>query len=391
MSASKVNIYTSHYPIGIKTNLLARGEGLSKKKLVKKFPVSIYNSCRESIIRLFSIDFTEKLQLIKDQNLKLIDQDFIETTSEETYGASYRFGQPEYNIYTNSFNDINKLNIEKVYSDTSLYIITKRKMRADFDFKSDLEKGLNLVRSLKLDRLTRILDLVVGIPSVLLDRSQCGQEKYINRAGSFRIKVAKSKFKEEVLFYEYTVPSNFLLKNEILLSLVLGLFRLGFQINCDKVEEINKLLNKADKEAVRFAIDNNDLDVAGEIWHSLKNTLIEKSSFDMDSVLNNDVIVASSNISVNIKEHYRFLLPSSNFSFFEFVLREGADKFFLESLEKCWDKKRKRTNGFVHGMKMYFVYNMFDCYSNMKYLNKTEKYFEKWNGMDLIVKESKKE
>lgn len=116
-------------------------------------------------------------------------------------------------------------------------------------------------------RLVPIFDVLVGIPSVMIDREP-GQEerrKYYGRAGEYRL----PKYG-----IEYRTLSNFWLRNYKLMSLVMGLTRMGVGVldttlnpEDDKRKDLEKaLLEKVDFAKVIRAIDTNDVVLATECF-----------------------------------------------------------------------------------------------------------------------------
>jgi hypothetical protein len=122
----------------------------------------------------------------------------------------------------------------------------------------------------KPEILIPLMDLIVGIPSVLIDRDKNAKErrKLYGRAGDFRYQPHG---------IEYRTLSNFWIKSYHLMSLILGLTRLSFCIaastNEKEHEEYNKLISLVDFKDVQEAINTNNYILAKNIFLKIEKIL----------------------------------------------------------------------------------------------------------------------
>lgn len=115
------------------------------------------------------------------------------------------------------------------------------------------------------DEGVKVLDLLVGIPCVLVDQdpAQKIRRETYGRAGEYRLP------KHGV---EYRVPSNFWLQDYKMLSMVFGLAKLamavceGFVPNNANKWAVDQLLSKVDFAKVEQAINENNVDMALQIY-----------------------------------------------------------------------------------------------------------------------------
>ena len=109
--------------------------------------------------------------------------------------------------------------------------------------------------------VVKILDVLVGIPTVLIDRdpSQIIRREIYGLAGEYRLPKHG---------LEYRVPSNFWLLDYKLASMIFGLARLaanvaeGFIRNSRQQWAKDALLDRVDFDKVQQAINTNDVDIA---------------------------------------------------------------------------------------------------------------------------------
>lgn len=127
--------------------------------------------------------------------------------------------------------------------------------------------------------LIKVLDIVVGIPMVMIDRDPMAAErrKTYGRAGEYRI----PKYG-----IEYRTPSNFWLRAAPLASLMLALCRLSVNIAANKYSQITKvdheaeLLSLFDSKKVEEVINTNDFAGAMEHYQILKGYVTEYVDYD---------------------------------------------------------------------------------------------------------------
>lgn len=117
------------------------------------------------------------------------------------------------------------------------------------------------------DQLVNLLDVMVGLPCVLIDRdpNQAKRRKVYGRAGEYRLPPHG---------IEYRTPSNFWLRHFVLMHFVLGQARTAFFIwrvslpnsgwgSGDFASDLLAQVNMADVEK---AINRNDFDLAMKCW-----------------------------------------------------------------------------------------------------------------------------
>jgi len=111
--------------------------------------------------------------------------------------------------------------------------------------------------------LIKLLDLLVGIPSVLLDNSESAIRRRSNygKAGCFR---------PTPYGVEYRTPSCFWIKAPELVSLIIGLARLAWTLGAYDLRKEFLEKVKYEEQAVRETIDNSDVVKANEIWLAMR-------------------------------------------------------------------------------------------------------------------------
>jgi hypothetical protein len=116
-----------------------------------------------------------------------------------------------------------------------------------------------------LDRLVRLLDVILGNTCVLIDRDPGNVERRKNygRAGEHRLPSHG---------LEYRTLSNFWLHSYPLMSFVMGTARLAVAIAYNK-EVAEKILGLVNMENIEKAINTNDFDLALENFNAIKETL----------------------------------------------------------------------------------------------------------------------
>lgn len=176
------------------------------------------------------------------------------------------------------------------------------------------------------NRLVPILDLVAGIPSVLLTRETAEEEarrrEFYGRAGEYRLPKHG---------LEYRTLSNFWLRSYILYHLMAGQVRNGTNIcytavqgkvnnfgfhQCDLAAE-DDLLKNFDAGAVSEAINKNDFKAAMDIWKGVVRP-----------------VLARIDTTTGIGE--------KNIEAFEFLVDQGLNKFFPDTADKIlsgWQHK----------------------------------------------------
>jgi hypothetical protein len=182
----------------------------------------------------------------------------------------------------------------------------------------------------------KLMDILVGIPLVILDRDDgsARRREIYGRAGCYR----KQKYG-----VEYRVPSNFWLKSPELTGLALGLCRFAFTVAHQKLEKY--FFNIVDQDAVRYAIDMNDFDVAKELWSIMKPNVVAAASAGRVDVLNSSY---TRRFTDGLSE---LVTNFPGYTLFEFVAHKGVDKLF-GSWTSEWSitGNRPHSSGWFTGM-----------------------------------------
>jgi hypothetical protein len=121
-------------------------------------------------------------------------------------------------------------------------------------------------------RLIPLMDLLIGIPSVLLDRDKNAKErrKQYGKAGDFR-------FQPHGL--EYRTLSNFWIKAYPLTSFVMGMSKMAFMIVNNDISNNNTkgqdyIFEEIDKKDIIYAINNNDYKTARDIFLKVEKKIL---------------------------------------------------------------------------------------------------------------------
>lgn len=214
---------------------------------------------------------------------------------------SKEFGcAPSFNLYNSG---------AQVGVDPSIY----RKRSAGGHIHLGLSKGSKLYEH--RERLIPILDCLVGLTSVLVDRDEGNKErrKVYGRAGEYRLPDHG---------IEYRTLSNFWLRSYPLMGMVLGLSRLAVQVLNNTLVAHNNdlekdLLDRVDLEKVIQAINTNDLVLAQEQWQGVKAFIQTHSATSHGSWLSGP------------------LLPQFEY-FVEQIHKKGLDYWFPEDPLIYW-------------------------------------------------------
>lgn len=115
--------------------------------------------------------------------------------------------------------------------------------------------------------LATIMDYVVGNTCVLLDRdpNTAERRRLYGRAGEFRTPLATKGAGAE---FEYRTLSNFWLRDYRLMSLVMGLCRIGASFTHHKVH--GEVLAAVDKQAIIEAINTNNFELARANFNKIR-------------------------------------------------------------------------------------------------------------------------
>lgn len=147
--------------------------------------------------------------------------------------------------------------------------------------------------------ITKLSDLLVGIPSVMLDRDKVSKERRMlyGRAGEFRLPPHG---------YEYRVPSNFWLRTPGLGSLLLGSLKVAARMLQMK-EVVDYILTTTDWDLVVEAINDNSFSKATKVWLNYVRPLLMNTKNAMS---------------------YNWDLTPIMVPLFEFVVQKGIDRLW---------------------------------------------------------------
>ena len=168
---------------------------------------------------------------------------------------------------------------------------------------------LKTMSKANIDKTVKVLDIIVGNTCVLIDRDPGNIErrKVYGRAGEYR---------RPAHGLEYRVLSNFWLQHYSLMSMVMGLARLGVAMALDE-HIAAQLLTAVTAADIRNAINNNDLDLAKKNWNAIKPIIIKESH-------------------PGYAEHS---LTSENVDFFEFFANKGIKHWFKGNPMAHWTRR----------------------------------------------------
>jgi len=126
-------------------------------------------------------------------------------------------------------------------------------------------------------KLVKLLDIICGNTCVMIDRDKNNirRRKIYGRAGEYRMKPYG---------IEYRVPSNFWLNGYVLWSMVSGLARNATNIYMHAPKFADIILDTIDINKVRKAINNNDIDLAREVFDEYTKLLVEHNVILMGGV-----------------------------------------------------------------------------------------------------------
>ena len=260
------------------------------------------NTCRANLANEIAECFRQlSREIQKDKSLKLDFSQVVEVSKEEFDSLSDKskeFGcAASKNIYTGEESKITVDPREYRYRSAGGHI-----------HLGVYSSGDSVERALKKEVPTTValLDTIVGNTCVLLDRNPWNIErrKVYGRAGEHR--TPKHGL-------EYRTLSNFWLRSYPLMSFVFGMSRLAVNISANSYKTTNfakEILELVSKEAIEYAINNNDYDVAYSNWMKIEDYIIGLENNSMF-----DYPLAQRNIK--------------NFHFFLDTVREGGLEYWF--------------------------------------------------------------
>lgn len=205
--------------------------------------------------------------------------------------------------------------------------------------------------------LIKLLDLLVGIPSILLDNSEAATRRRSNygKAGCFR---------PTPYGIEYRTPSCFWIKAPELVSLIMGLARVAWTLGATNLhkEFLEKI--KYEEQAVRETIDNSDVVKANEIWLAMR-PYVALVGRDYTNPLNIKAIKTLNHGYIDgTYASYDGKMPYINdggkpvygLAAFEYIIKNGLAAIFSDDVTTEWkigkDKRFQggEHRGFINGM-----------------------------------------
>ena len=224
------------------------------------------NTCRANLGNEIGACFRELYQKIKaDKALKVDFEQVKEVTKDELASLSEKartFGcAPSKNAYSHEENKITVNPAEYKYRSAGGHIHLGCRDTYGPIAKALLEKR---------ERVVQMLDIIVGNTCVLIDRDPYAKErrKVYGRAGDYRT---------PSYGIEYRTLSNFWLRSYQLMSFVMGMARIAVQIVAYSTPTNNYeklILDVVDVKEVAEAINNNDFEVAYDIYKKVEKVLL---------------------------------------------------------------------------------------------------------------------
>lgn len=237
------------------------------------------HTCRANLVNELSYHFrTLKTHLGKMKDVRVSFKTVVEVSEEEMSKLSERSRQ---------LGCAPSLNAHDTQATISVDPATYRTRSAGGHIHLGLQPGSSTMWAYSpekvyaaRERIVPIMDILVGLPSVFIDRDPQAAErrKVYGRAGEYRLPAHG---------LEYRTLSNFWLRNSALMSFVLGMSRTavavvyqteicrnaearGYNTSWDAEKE---LLGLVDLDKVREAINTNSLALAKECWPNVEKYL----------------------------------------------------------------------------------------------------------------------
>lgn len=288
-------------------------------------------TCRQVLRSYLSVGIYELSEFLKKEKDVTINFDSVvhvpveemKTLSEE----SQVFGcAPSFNVYTASENII-KVN-PKTFLMRSAgghlhFGFIQRKLVSEYSSYEIFMKN-TFKDPENVNRIVRMLDILVGNTSVLLDRNSNAKERrqVYGQAGDFRT---------PKWGVEYRTLSNFWLRSYPLMSLIfsLGRYAVNIVLNAigDKSSYEEDILKLIDFEDIKNAINNDDFDLAYKNFNKIKKILIQ--DIKPTDYCPNDLYPLSKANTMKCFEHF---------------VEKGMDYWFKDDILTHWIKLKNNTN-----------------------------------------------
>ncbi len=237
---------------------------VTKDGVQAEFILTVAHTCRQSMGHGFRGCFRALQPLLNKASLKVDLRPVVEVSADHLATLSDKARilgcAPSFNIYDRPSELLEAIDP-----------VTYRKRSAGGHLHFSGEPGFKDPK-----RAVPLFDLLIGIPSVMLDRDPAMAERrqLYGRAGEYRTPKATKGSGADI---EYRTLSNFWLRSFQLMHLVTGLGRYCADVLYNQRER--EILALVDRDAVIEAINTNDFDAARKIWFAIKPKLAGWSPF----------------------------------------------------------------------------------------------------------------
>lgn len=265
-----------------------------------------------------------------------------------------RFGcMPDFNAYTRT------INTEEI--DATRHPYRYAGGHIHLGISSDyLKKGSGEGKLAKTEeghiRIVKLLDIIVGIPSLLLDNTAASKRrrsKY-GKAGCFR---------PTPYGIEYRTPGCWWLRSPETVSLIMGLARLAWTLAANELDvEFTKVIGY-DEQTIQGTIDSSDGVKAKEIWDVLRPYIaIAEDGYrhplnikSLRSATSGHVDPKYTGLSGQLPKIIGGGTPVFGLAAFEYLVANGLDYVISDNVVKEWglsnfEARRNWSNGFISGM-----------------------------------------
>jgi len=320
------------------------------------------DNVRKCIMR--AINIIEK----KNKKYKILLKPSVEVSKkviEEADPEARRFGcMPDFNAYTLTTNtsEIDATDHPYRYAGGHIHlgISSPYIKKSSGEYKMAKTEGGHI-------RIIKLLDLIVGIPCVILDDSKEAiiRRSEYGKAGCFR---------PTPYGIEYRTPSCWWIKAPVTVSLILGLARLAWTIAGSDVENnLDKRLFeliKCSPEDIKGICDESDKKEAIKVWNVLKIYLAllgtpSSNPISIKSFKSGGAFIRKfdcysgefptfSDLSGKVihKRRVPIFKPVFSFAAFEYIVKNGLSSIISDNVKKEWSigKNFNNCDGFLNGM-----------------------------------------
>lgn len=310
--------------------------------------------CRESIADNIRKCLRVAVKRIGPNN-KIILKPSVKVRKEVILTAdpeARRFGcMPDFNAYTRTVNteEIDATRHPYRYAGGHIHLGAS----SNYLPKTSKERRLAKTEDGHL-RIIKLLDIIVGIPSLLLDNTKAAERrrsKY-GKAGCFR---------PTPYGIEYRTPSCWWLRSPETVSLIMGLARLSWTLAANELDIKFAKLIGYDEQAIRETIDNSDRIKAKEIWEVLRPYIAiadtgYRHPLNIKSLRSSAYghvdpkYIGASGRLPNIIDGG---VPVYGLAAFEYLVDNGLNHVISNDIVREWDLSEdstRQTTGFVSGM-----------------------------------------